>query len=31
MNYCYAGKKFELIKDWIRIAEEEGFYYRQSY
>ena len=28
MNYFYAGKKVELIEDWKKIAEEEGFIFR---
>ena len=31
VNYYYSGKKIELVKDWIKIAEEEGFIFRQSY
>ncbi len=30
LNYTYGGKTYNLIEDWIRIAEEEGFIYKDK-
>ena len=30
LDYTYHGKTYPLIKDWIRIAEEEGFYFKDK-
>lgn len=30
LNYSYCGKDYPLIEDWIRIAQEEGFIYKDS-
>lgn len=30
LNYTYCGKTYPLIEDWIRIAEEEGFIYKEK-
>lgn len=30
MNYSKSSKKFYLIEDWLKIAQQEGFYLRKS-
>ncbi len=30
LNYTYWGKTYPLIEDWIRIAKEEGFIYKEK-
>ena len=30
LNYTYWGKTYPLIEDWIRIAQEEGFIYKEK-
>ena len=30
LNYTHCGKTYPLIEDWIRIAEEEGFIYKEK-
>lgn len=30
LNYTYCGKTYPLIEDWIRIAKEEGFVYKDK-
>ena len=30
LNYTYCGKTYTLIEDWIRIAKEEGFIYKDK-
>ena len=30
LNYTYCGKTYHLIEDWIKIAEEEGFVYKDK-
>lgn len=29
-DYFYSGKKIPLTEDWIRIAKEEGFYFKKQ-
>ena len=30
LNYTYCGKTYTLIEDWIKIAQEEGFVYKDK-
>ena len=30
INYYFSGKKIPLVEDWTRIAEEEGFYFKDK-
>ena len=30
LNYSYCGKTYPLIEDWIKIAQEEGFVYKEK-
>lgn len=31
IDYYYSGKRVELVKDWIRIAKEQGFIFKGQY